>query len=131
MAAGTAAALVPIRSITAKGDTVKYIEDSEQNPGPACEPLIQRRPISELSALHIKLSLWRVSLILPGRNLLGLTGCIRGSGLHGQQRFEIADLALTNVSFLELEFLGFCSRVVMIAIQELSDLFQTVQGVKN
>jgi len=42
MAAGTAAALVPIKSITmnSKNDVIKYMDDAEQNPGPACTKLL-------------------------------------------------------------------------------------------
>ena len=42
MAAGTAAALVPIKSITmnSKNDVIKYMEDDDQNPGPACTKLL-------------------------------------------------------------------------------------------
>jgi branched-chain amino acid aminotransferase len=42
MAAGTAAALVPIKSITtqSKDDVIKYMDDSEQQPGPVCTKLL-------------------------------------------------------------------------------------------
>jgi branched-chain amino acid aminotransferase len=42
MAAGTAASLVPIRSITmkSKGDVIQYMDESEQKPGPVCEKLL-------------------------------------------------------------------------------------------
>lgn len=42
MAAGTAAALVPIKSITmnSKNDVIKYMDDAEQQPGPACTKLL-------------------------------------------------------------------------------------------
>lgn len=42
MAAGTAAALVPIRSITRKSDnkTSTYIPESEEEPGPVCLKLL-------------------------------------------------------------------------------------------
>lgn len=43
MAAGTAAALVPIRSITrsSKGDTFSYIADDSEEPGPVCIKLLE------------------------------------------------------------------------------------------
>lgn len=42
MAAGTAAALVPIKSITmdSKSDVIKYMDDGEKNPGPVCTTLL-------------------------------------------------------------------------------------------
>ena len=42
MAAGTAAALVPIKSITmnSKNDTIKYMDDAQTEAGPACSKLL-------------------------------------------------------------------------------------------
>ena len=42
LAAGTAAALLPIRSITrpSTSETVSYIDDSSEEPGPVCSILL-------------------------------------------------------------------------------------------